>query len=356
MRTAVAGAVGQPVADPVLPIVVRAARREQVERRPVWFMRQAGRSLPEYRKIREAYDLFAICQRPELCAEVTLQPVRRLGVDAAVLFADIMLPVAFGFGVSLQLVDGVGPVVADPIRSNADIDRLQRRTPEESVPFVLETIRQLRGQLDPSVALIGFSGAPFTLAGYLVEGRPSRDFLRTKSMMYAEPALWEALMSRLSELVLNYLLAQVRAGAQIVQLFDSWVGALSPDDYRRFVLPYSSAIFAGLRRSGIPTIHFATGAAGILSLLREAGGDVMGVDWRVDLGEAWRTVGYDRGIQGNLDPAVLLGPWPVIEDGARRVIAGAGGRPGHIFNLGHGVLPETPLENLQRLVEFVHGA
>ena len=174
-------------------------------------------------------------------------------------------------------------------------------------------------------------------------------------MMYAEPALWDALMSRLSELVLNYLLAQVTAGAQIVQLFDSWVGALSPDDYRRFVLPHSSAIFAGLRRSGVPAIHFATGAAGMLSLLREAGGDVMGVDWRVDLGEAWRTVGYDRGIQGNLDPAVLLGPWPVIEDGARRVIAGAGARPGHIFNLGHGVLPETPLENLQRLVEFVHG-
>lgn len=354
MRTAAAGAIGRPVADPVLPVVVRAARREQVERRPVWFMRQAGRSLPEYRKIREAYDLFAICQRPELCAEVTMQPVRRLGVDAAVLFADIMLPVAFGFGISLQLVDGVGPVVADPVRTSADIDRLQRRTPEEAVPFVLETIRGLRRELDPSVALIGFSGAPFTLAGYLVEGRPSREFLRTKTMMYAEPALWEALMGRLSELVLDYLLAQVKAGAQVVQLFDSWVGALSPDDYRRFVHPYTTAIFAGLERAGALTIHFATGSAGILSLLRDAGGDVMGVDWRVDLGDAWRTIGYDRSIQGNLDPALLLGPWPVVEDGARRVIEGAGGRPGHIFNLGHGVLPDTPLENLQRLVEFVH--
>jgi uroporphyrinogen decarboxylase len=356
MRTAAAGAVGRRVADPVLPVVVRAARREQVERRPVWFMRQAGRALPEYRKIREAYDLFAICQRPELCAEVTMQPVRRLGVDAAVLFADIMLPVAFGFGVSLQLVDGVGPVVADPVRTTGDIDRLQRRPAEEAVPFVLETIRILRRELDPSVALIGFSGAPFTLAGYLIEGRPSREFLRTKTMMYAEPSLWEALMGRLSALVLDYLLAQVKAGAQVVQLFDSWVGALSPDDYRRYVLPHTAAIFVGLQRAGAPSIHFATGSAGILPLLRDAGGDVMGLDWRVDLGDAWRTIGYDRGIQGNLDPALLLGPWPVVEDGARRVIEGAGGRPGHIFNLGHGVLPDTPLENLQRLVEFVHAA
>jgi len=356
MKTAQAGAVGREAAASVGPALVRAARREVVERRPVWFMRQAGRSLPEYRKVREKFDLFTICQQPELCAEVTMQPVRRLGVDGAVLFADIMLPVAFGLGVDLQLVEGVGPVVAQPIRGRADIDRLQRRTPEEAVPFVLETIGLLRAQLDPGVALIGFSGAPFTLAGYLVEGKPSREFLVTKSLMYAEPALWEALMSRLSELVLDYLLAQVRAGAQIVQLFDSWVGALSPDDYRRFVQPYSAAIFAGLMRAGAPSIHFATGAAGLLPLLKDAGGDVIGIDWRADLGDAWRTVGYDRGIQGKLDPARLLGPWPVVEDGARRVIEAAGGRPGHIFNLGHGVLPASPVEHLQRLVEFVHGS
>jgi uroporphyrinogen decarboxylase len=356
MKTAHAGAVGREAAGSLVPALVRAARREVVERRPVWFMRQAGRSLPEYRKIREQYDLFTICQRPELCAEVTSQPVRRLGVDGAVLFADIMLPVAFGLGVDLQLVEGVGPVVAQPIRRRADIDRLQRRTADEAVPFVLETIRLLRAELDPSVALIGFSGAPFTLAGYLIEGKPSRDFLKTKAMMYAEPALWEALMTRLAELVLDYLLAQVRAGAQIVQLFDSWVGALSPDDYRRFVLPHSAAILAGLSRAGAPSIHFATGAAGLLPLLKAAGGDVIGIDWRIDLGDAWRTVGYDRGIQGNLDPAVLLGPWPVIEDGARRVIEAAGARPGHIFNLGHGVLPDSPVEHLQRLVEFVHGS
>ena len=355
MKTVPLGAVGRPAAGSTVPPLVRAARREPVERRPVWFMRQAGRSLPEYRKIRESYDLFTICQRPELCAEVTMQPVRRLGVDGAVLFADIMLPVAFGLGIDLELVDGVGPVVARPIRQRTDIDRLQWRPAEESVPFVLETIGIVRQELDPSVAVIGFAGAPFTLAGYLIEGKPSREFLMTKTMMYSEPGLWNELMARLAELVVDYLLAQVRAGAQIIQLFDSWVGALSPDDYRRFVLPFSAAIFTGLRRSGVPAIHFATGTAGILPLLAEAGGDVIGVDWRVDLGDAWRLVGYERGIQGNLDPALLLAPWPVIEAGARRVIEAAASRPGHIFNLGHGVLPDSPVEHLQRLVEFVHG-
>jgi uroporphyrinogen decarboxylase len=285
---------------------------------------------------------------------VTSQPVRRLGVDGAVLFADIMLPVRFGLGVALRLVDGVGPVVDAPIQSRTDIDRLRRLPPEESVPFVLDTIGILRRELAPEVAVIGFAGAPFTLAGYLVEGKPSREFLKTKALMYREPAVWEALMERLAELVANYLLAQVNAGAQIVQLFDSWVGALSPDDYRRYVLPHTSAIFAALQRVGVPSIHFATGAVGLLPLLAEAGGDVMGVDWRVDLAEAWQTVGYDRGIQGNLDPAVLLAPWPIVEDGARRVVEAAGSRPGHIFNLGHGVLPESPVESLQRLVEFVH--
>src|SRR5438309_7386399 len=238
MRTVEAGEVGRSAADHLLPTLVRAARREPVDRRPVWFMRQAGRSLPEYRKIRESYDLFTICQKPELCAEVTLQPVRRLGVDGAVLFADIMLPVAFGLGVELQLVDGVGPVIERPIRSMADMDRLQARSPGEAVPFVLETIKLLRRELDSSVAMIGFAGAPFTLAGYLIEGKPSREFLITKTMMYTEPALWDALMTRLSGLVLDYLLAQVEAGAQVVQVFDSWVGCLSPADYRRYVMPH----------------------------------------------------------------------------------------------------------------------
>src|SRR5437588_2623332 len=341
---------------PSPPPIVRAARCQPVERTPVWFMRQAGRSLPEYRAVRERHDIFSICRNPELCAQVSLQPVSRLGVDGAVLFADIMLPIAFGLGVDLKLVEDVGPVIDRPLRSQADIDRLQARPAGEAVPFVLETIKLLRRQLDPSVAVIGFSGAPFTLAGYLIEGKPSREFLATKTMMYTERALWDALMTRLSGLVLDYLLAQVDAGAQIVQVFDSWVGSLSPADYRRYVMPHMAGIFSGLRRGGAPSIHFGTGTAGILSLMREAGGDVIGVDWRVDLGDAWRVIGYDRGIQGNLDPALLLGPWPVIEDGARRVIEGAGGRPGHIFNLGHGVLPDSPVEHLQRLVEYVHAA
>jgi uroporphyrinogen decarboxylase len=344
------------VAGAVEPVLLRAARRQAVERRPVWFMRQAGRSLPEYRKVRESADLFTICRDPALCAEVTLQPVRRLGVDGAVLFADIMLPVAFSLGVNVRLVEDVGPVIDDPIRSRAAIEGLLALPPQESVPFVLETIRLLRRSLDPEVAVIGFSGAPFTLAGYLIEGKPSRDFLLTKAMMLGEPQLWDALMRRLSRLVLAYLRAQIEAGAQVVQLFDSWVGALSPADYRRSVQPYVATIFEGLRELGTPTIHFGTGTAALLPSMRDAGGDVMGLDWRVDLGRAWAEIGFDRGVQGNLDPAALLAPWPVVEEKAREVIALAGSKPGHIFNLGHGVLPSTPVAHLQRLVELVHAA
>jgi uroporphyrinogen decarboxylase len=344
------------VAGAVEPVLLRAARRQAVERRPVWFMRQAGRSLPEYRKVRESADLFTICRDPALCAEVTLQPVRRLGVDGAVLFADIMLPVAFSLGVNVRLVEDVGPVIDDPIRSRAAIEGLLALPPQESVPFVLETIRLLRRSLDPEVAVIGFSGAPFTLAGYLIEGKPSRDFLLTKAMMLGEPQLWDALMRRLSRLVLAYLRAQIEAGAQVVQLFDSWVGALSPADYRGSVQPYVATIFEGLRELGTPTIHFGTGTAALLPSMRDAGGDVMGLDWRVDLGRAWAEIGFDRGVQGNLDPAALLAPWPVVEEKAREVIALAGSKPGHIFNLGHGVLPSTPVAHLQRLVELVHAA
>ncbi|MEO6796128.1 MAG: uroporphyrinogen decarboxylase [Candidatus Dormibacter sp.] len=336
------------------PLLVRAARRQATARRPVWFMRQAGRSLPEYRKVRESADLFTICQDPALCTQVTMQPVTRLGVDGAVLFADIMLPVAFSLGVNLRLVEDVGPVIDEPIRTRAAVERLLALAPQESVPFVLETIRLLRRALDPAVAVIGFAGAPFTLAGYLIEGKPSRDFLLTKAMMYGEPELWDALMGRLSRLVLAYLQAQVEAGAQMIQLFDSWVGALSPADYRRSVQPYVAAIFDGLRAAGVPTIHFGTGTAALLPAMREAGGDVIGLDWRVDLSEAWARVGYDRGVQGNLDPAAMLAPWPTVEEKAREIIRQAGNRPGHIFNLGHGVLPQTPVDHLQRLVELVH--
>lgn len=316
-------------------------------------MRQAGRSLPEYRKIRQHHDILSICRDPALCAEVTLQPVRRLGVDAAVLFADIMLPVIWGLGLNVDLVEDVGPVLAEPIRQTADLDRLQAVPAEEAVPFVMETIQILRKELRPEQAVIGFAGAPFTLAGYLIEGKPSRDFLTTKTLMYSAPDLWRGLMERLSRMVLDYLLAQFRAGAHVVQLFDSWVGCLSPEDYRGYVLPYVSRIFHALAREGAPSIHFGTGAAGLLRLMREAGGDVLGLDWRVDLGLAWREIGFDRGVQGNLDPAVLLGPWNLVEREAVRILDSAAGRPGHIFNLGHGVLPTTPVEHLQGLVEVV---
>jgi len=343
----------RPAGPQAAPLLVRAALRQRVERTPVWFMRQAGRALPEYREVRQRHGLIEICQEPELCARVTLQPVERLGVDGAVLFADIMLPIAFGLGVALELVEGVGPVIEQPLRRREDVERLRATPAEEAVPFVMETIRILRRSLPTGVAVIGFSGAPFTLAGYLIEGRPSRDFLRTKAVMLGEPALWDALMSRLSRMVLDYLLAQARAGAQLLQLFDSWVGALAPDDYRERVLPYVGPIFEGLAAAGIPSVHFGTGTAGLLPLLREAGGDVIGLDWRVELGAAWREIGYDRGVQGNLDPAALLAPWPELERRAARVLAGAAGRPGHIFNLGHGVLPETPVDQLQRLTELV---
>ncbi|TMD09344.1 MAG: uroporphyrinogen decarboxylase [Chloroflexi bacterium] len=345
------GAVEKP-----LPWVVRAAHREPLAATPVWFMRQAGRSLPEYRAIRERYDILAICQSSELCLEVTLQPVRRLGVDAAVLFADIMLPVMFGLGVGVRLVENVGPVVDVPIREAADLRRLRALPAEEAVPFVLETIRLLRRALEPERAVIGFAGAPFTLAGYLIEGRPSRDFLITKGLMRGSPDLWRGLMDRLTAMAIDYLRAQAGAGADIVQLFDSWVGCLSPHDYQAHVYPYTERIFDALRADGIPAIHFGTGTAGILPAMVAAGGDVIGLDWRVDLVQTWeQVIGPMRGVQGNLDPAVLLSPFAVVEQEARRILDGVNHRPGHIFNLGHGVLPETPVEHLQRLVELVHG-
>jgi uroporphyrinogen decarboxylase len=321
-----------------------------VERTPVWFMRQAGRSLPEYRELRKRYGLFDIARRPELCAEVTLQPVRRHGVDAAVMFADIMLPV-LGMGVEVELVENVGPVVAEPIRSMADVERLTVPEPEESVPWTLESVRLVREELAPEQAVIGFAGGPFTVAGYLIEGKPTREFKLTKSCMYGSPEVWHALMEKLAETFARYLRGCVRAGADVVQLFDSWVGALSVDDYREFAAPYSARV---LEAVDVPTIHFATGDAHLLEERRDAGGDVVGIDWRVPLDAAWERIGQDRGVQGNLDGAALLGPWERVERGAEEVLCRAGGRPGHIFNLGHGVLPETDPADLGRLVELVH--
>jgi uroporphyrinogen decarboxylase len=335
------------VADPLL---TRACRRERVERTPVWFMRQAGRSLPEYRELRKRFGLFEICREPELCAEVTLQPVRAHGVDAAVLFADIMLPV-LGMGVDVELVESVGPVVAEPVESAEDVARLRVPDPEESVPFVLETIRLVRGELPVEKAVIGFAGGPFTVAGYLIEGKPTREFVRTKQCMYGAPDVWHGLMEKLADTFVLYLQAQARAGTDVVQLFDSWVGALSVEDYREFVAPYSARVLEAVE---VPTIHFGTGTAHLLADMAEVGGDVIGLDWRVPIEQGWATVGWDRGVQGNLDPALLLGPFERVEAATVRILDAVGGRPGHIFNLGHGVLPDTDPAALRRLVELVH--
>jgi uroporphyrinogen decarboxylase len=331
------------------PLLVRACRLEPVERTPVWFMRQAGRSLPEYRELRKKFNLFEVCRMPELCAEVTLQPVRAHGVDAAVMFADIMLPV-LGMGIDVELVESVGPVIGEPVRTAEDVERLVVPDPENSVPFILDAVRLVRSALSPEQALIGFCGGPFTVAGYVVEGKPTRDFVRVKTLMYREPGVWHALMEKLTETFIRYVRAKVEAGADVIQVFDSWVGALSPADYEEFVSPYSARILAAV---DVPTIHFGTGTATLLPSMAEAGGDVIGLDWRIPLDEGWALVG-DRGVQGNLDPALLHGPWERIEAGAADVLARAGGRPGHVFNLGHGVLPDTDPAVLRRLVEFVH--
>jgi len=333
------------------PLLVRAARREPVERTPVWFMRQAGRSLPEYRAVREQHSFWEVAHTPELCAEVTLQPVRRHGVDAAVMFADIMTPV-LGMGLHVDLVEGVGPVIERPVRTLADVAALQVPEPDAAFAPLLEAIRIVRGELAPEQAVVGFCGGPFAVAGYLVEGKPSREFSTVKQLMYREPGLWHALMAKLADSFSAYVAAQVRAGADVVQLFDSWVGALSPADYEEFVAPWSAQILAAARA---PTIHFGTGASTLLPAMTRAGGDVIGLDWRIALDDGWAVVG-ERGVQGNLDPAVLLGPWERVESAARDVLARAGGRPGHIFNLGHGVLPGTDPDTITRLAELVRSA
>ena len=315
-------------------------------------MRQAGRSLPEYRALRERHGFFEIAGTPELCAEVTLQPVRRHAVDAAILFADVMSPV-LGMGVNVELVEGVGPVVEEPIDSAAAVERLQVVEAEEWAAPILEAVGLVRAELEPERALIGFCGGPFTVAGYLVEGKPSRDFVRTKSFMYREPAAWHALLERLTEQFARYVAATAAAGADAIQLFDSWVGVLSVADYEEFVAPYSTRV---LEAAGVPTIHFGTGAsAQLLAAMARAGGNAVGVDWRIPLDDGWAVFGGDRAIQGNLDPAVLLGPWERVEAAALDVLGRAGGRPGHVFNLGHGVLPQTDPDALTRLTELVGG-
>jgi len=330
-----------------------ACRREEVDATPVWFMRQAGRCLAEYRELRERYDILTMARTPDLCARVTLMPVDTFGVDAAVLYADIMLPLE-GMGVPFSIDPGIGPVVHDPVRTAADVEALSIIDAEEATPFLFETIRNLRHELDGKTALIGFAGAPYTVASYMIEGRPTKDFGRSKGLMFGQPEVWRRLMETLTEVTIRYLYAQVQAGVQVVQLFDSWMGSLGRREYEENVLPYSRRIFDALKVLGVPTIHFGTGTAGLLEQMTAAGSDIVSVDWRIPLDEAWRRIGHDRGIQGNLDPAVLMAPWEVIERESRRVLDYAEARPGHIFNLGHGVLADTPSEHLTRLVDLVH--
>ena len=332
---------------------LRAARRLPVERTPVWFMRQAGRTLPEYRKVRERWSLLEICRLPEVCAEVTLQPMRRMPLDAAVMFGDIMLPLV-GVGVDLDIVEGVGPVIRTPIRDMGGVAALRDLEPEQDVPAVLEAVRIVRGELEPDRAVLGFGGAPFTLASYLVEGKPTRDFVHTKALMHGAPDVWHALMERLSRIVVSFLRANAAAGADALQLFDSWVGALSASDYARYVRPHTQRIFAELRALGVPLMHFGSGSAHLLDLMKDDGGTVIGLDWRVPLDDAWSRVGHHLGVQGNLDPAALFAPWAVVAEEAEDVLRRAASRPGHVFNLGHGLLPATPLDNIMRLVDHVH--
>ena len=334
--------------------MLAACRRQPVDATPVWFMRQAGRSLARYRTLRERYPILTLAKTPELCSQITLMPVEELGVDGAVLFADIMLPLE-PMGVSLEIQPDLGPVIHTPLRDLAAVERLRPLEPDEGVPFVMQTIRGLRSELaDGRAAIIGFCGAPFTLACYLIEGRPSRDYAHAKSLMFREPAVWASLMDRLTDGMIAYLNAQVAAGADVIQVFDSWIGSLAPTDYERSVLPWMRRLFAAVRHAGAPTIYFGTGSASLLELMASAGSDVMSVDWRVRLDEAWQRVGFDRGIQGNLDPVRPLAGWQAAHDGMRDVLAAADGRPGHVFNLGHGVMPETDPEVLKRLVESVH--
>ncbi len=335
--------------------LLAAANHQQVDRTPVWFMRQAGRCLPAYRALRERYDILEMIRTPELCVEITKMPVDTFGVDGAVLYADIMLPL-YGMGVPFSIDPGVGPVVHEPVRDERAVERLRVADPEEATPEIFESIRLLRKELAGRAALLGFAGAPYTVASYLIEGRPSKDHVRARGLMYGQPQVWHRLMERLAEVTVRYLRAQIEAGAQVVQLFDSWMGDLGARQYEEYVLPYSRHIFEELRDTGVPTIHFGTGTSGMLEQMAAAGSDIVSVDWRVPLDQAWDRIGLDRGIQGNLDPAIVLAPPPVMERAAQDVLDAAAGRPGHIFNLGHGVTPSTPHQHLAHLAEYVHRA
>jgi uroporphyrinogen decarboxylase len=316
-------------------------------------MRQAGRYMSEYRSLRQRYSLLDLCRTPDLATEITLQPVRRLDVDAAILFSDLLLPLE-PMGIRFDFVKGEGPAIEDPLRSESDLERVHRFEPRERLDYVLQAIRQIKRELGGRVPLIGFAGAPFTLASYAIEGGHSTSFAHTKALMYGSPAAWHRFCATVADVIGDYLVAQIDAGVDAVQVFDSWVGALNASDYREFILPHTRRIFQAVAPSGVPTIHFGVGTGSILAELREAGGDVIGADWRTPLDEAWERIGLDRGVQGNLDPTLLLGPLDRVFAATDDVLARAAGRPGHVFNLGHGILPTTPVEHVQALARYVH--
>jgi uroporphyrinogen decarboxylase len=333
---------------------LRACRRESVDAVPVWLMRQAGRYMAEYRELRKSYGILELIKTPELACEVTMQPINAFDLDAAIIFADILPPLE-GMGLQLEFIKGEGPVIHNPIRSAADVEALALPPPEEALWFTLDAIKLTRQELDSrGIPLIGFSGAPFTLASYAIEGGGSRDKLNVKRFMYEQPDAWHSLMTKLAELAGNYLVAQANAGAQALQLFDSWVGELSPDDYRKYVQPYSKRALEIAAGAGVPLIHFGTNTNGMLTDIRDAGGDVIGVDWRIEIDKASEILGDGVAIQGNLDPAILHAPWEVLREQTKLILDRAKDRPGYIFNLGHGIIKTTPVENVQRLVDFVH--
>lgn len=358
--------MAQPVTNTQSPMpnfssrFLRACRGEPTDATPVWLMRQAGRYMAEYRALRQKYSILEIIKTPELARDVTLQPLDAFALDAAIIFADILPPLE-GMGLSLEFVKGEGPVIHNPIRNRADVERLATPPPQEALWFTLDAIRLTRQALDErDIPLIGFSGAPFTIASYAIEGGSSRNYIHAKGLLMGQPDVWHALMAKFAKVVGDYLLAQAEAGAQVLQIFDSWMGALSPADYQTHVLPYTKQAIATAAAAGVPIIHFGTGTSGFLPLLRQTGADVIGVDWRIDLADAWRTLNppdaQPVAVQGNLDPLALLAPWPELKKRAQLVLDSAAGRPGHIFNLGHGILPPTPVENVRRLVDFIHEA
>ena len=331
---------------------MRACRREPVPYTPIWLMRQAGRYMPEYREVRAKMGFLELCKNPSLAAEVTVTAAERLGVDAAIIFADILLIIE-PMGLQLEFSRGEGPVIHNPVRTSADVDRLRELEDVGALDFVFGAIKETRRSLRPNLPLIGFCGAPFTLCSYIVEGGASKNYVHTKTLMYDDPGAWHAMMSLVSRALIKYLNEQIDAGAQAVQLFDSWVGNLSPDDYQTYVLPHTRSVIAGVK-PGVPVLHFGTGTGALLELMREAGGDVIGLDWRVRLDEAWDRLGPDVSVMGNLDPVALFANQTHLKAEAKKILSQANGRPGHIFNLGHGILPETPVENVIALVEMVH--